>query len=294
VTLSLGGRYDYYDVNASSTIAPRASLVFHPRSDLDLSVSGGRYYQMPALVYMKSHPENADLGPIRADHAVVGAAYYPSPDVKLTIEAYDKRCFDYPVARDFPYLSLANKGNEFDLSLFLAPLVSSGEGRARGVELYLQKKLSRGFYGQISYAFSKSEHRALDGVWRRADVDLPHDFQLIGGVKITPSFEISSRFCYSSGPPMTPLLEDESRAQNRLVRDVSRINAERASEFHRLDVRLDRRFSFGWGNLVAYVEADNVYDRKNMRFETWNTKTREKESESQTGRLIIAGINVEF
>jgi hypothetical protein len=293
-TLSLGGRYDYYDINASSAVAPRAGLVFHPRSNLDLSVSGGRYYQMPALVYMKSHPENLDLAPIRADHIVAGAAYYPSSDVKLTVEAYEKRYSDYPVARDFPYLSLANKGNEFDLSLFLAPLVSLGKGRARGVELYIQKKFSRGFYGQISYALTRTEYRALDGVWRRADVDLPYVFQLVGGVRIAPSFEISSHFCYSSGPPMTPLLEDESRSQNRLVRDSSRINAERAPEFHRLDVRLDRRFTLGFCNLVAYVEADNVYARKNVRFETWNTKTREKSYEYQTGLLIIAGINVEF
>ncbi|MBN2370271.1 MAG: TonB-dependent receptor [Vicinamibacteria bacterium] len=293
-TLSLGGRYDYFDINASSTVAPRASIVFHPLSRIDLSASVGRYYQMPALVYMKSHAENLALEPIRADHVVAGAAYYPSSDVKLTIEAYDKRYSDYPVARDFPYLSLANKGNEFDISLFLAPLVSSGEGRARGVELYLQKKFRRGFYGQVSYAFSKTEHVALDGVRRLADVDLPHVFQLVGGVKITPSFEISTHFCYSSGPPMTPLIADESRAQNRMVLDFNRINAERAPLYHRLDVRLDRRFSFGWGNFVAYIEVDNVYDRKNIRFETWNSNTRQREFEYQAGLLPIAGINVEF
>jgi hypothetical protein len=192
-----------------------------------------------------------------------------------------------------PNVTLADLGDQFDAG-YLMPLASAGLGRADGVELFAQKKLSRALWGQISYAYSRTESRALDGVWRASIFDLPHALALVGGWKMGRGFELSTKFSYTSGRPNLPFDLAESERQNRAVYDLARFKSERLPAYHRLDLRLDRRTAHKWGNLVFYVEAENVYNRNNVRMYLWNAKTRQPEAVSQLKMLVMGGVNVEF
>jgi outer membrane receptor protein involved in Fe transport len=293
VTLTLGGRYDYFERRALSRWSPRGGLSLKLRRNLELSASAGTYYQMLPLLATDSLPENAKLDPIRSDHYVVGATYFPQADLKLTVEVYRKRYKNYPVSTQMPVLTIADLGDQFDGG-YLMPLVGSGRGRASGIELYVQKKLSRLLWGQVSYAYSRTEHQALDGVWRPGYYDLPHALALSGGWKVGRGLELSAKFSATSGRPSIPFDMEESVRQNRAVYDISRFKEERLPVYHRLDLRLDRRTSHKWGNLVFYVEADNVYNRKNVRQYVWNAKTREPQALAQLKLLAMGGVNVEF
>jgi len=156
----------------------------------------------------------------------------------------------------------------------------------------VQKKLTRRLYGQVSYALSKVEHRALDGVWRRGGFDMPHVLAAIGGYKLG-KLDLSAKFTYTSGRPDTPM-RPESIEQNRLILDLDRLNSLRAPAYHRLDVRADRRFTFGWGNIIAFLEGQNLYDRSNIRIFVWNPKLHERDYIPQLRRLILGGVNVQF
>lgn len=79
--------------------------------------------------------------------------------MKLTVEGYYKRYSGYPVSTEYRTLSLANTGTFFGLEGLLFPMVSQGRGRSRGVELYVQKKLAGHVYGQLSYAYSRTEQQ---------------------------------------------------------------------------------------------------------------------------------------
>jgi hypothetical protein len=224
---------------------------------------------------------------------VAGLAYRPRPDLKVSLEAYGKRYFDYPVATQFPSVSGADTGEQVDVSFYMIPYVSEGRGRASGVELFVQKKLAGRFWGQLGYAHSKTENRALDGIWRSSTFDLPHVLSVIAGVKATRTIEISTKFTYTSGRPSTPLLP-ESFEQNRMILDLTRLNSERAPDYQRLDLRFDRRQAHRWGNLVWYLELDNVYNRENVLFYDWNAKTRERYAYKQLTFMAIGGVNLEF
>jgi len=287
-----GLRWDHYGYSDRSTVTPRLGLVYHLRSNLDWTASYGRYSQLPPLVFMNAHPINRALLPIGADHWVSGLAYLPGSSVKVTLEGYYKSYRDYPVATEYPAVSFANVGELYDPAGFLFPLVSRGTGRAYGAELYVQKKLTRRLYGQVSYALSKVEHRALDGVWRRGGFDMPHVLSAIGGYKLG-TLDLSAKFTYTSGRPDTPMLP-ESIEQNRLILDLDRLNSQRAPAYHRLDVRADRRFTFGWGNIIAFLEGQNLYDRSNIRIFVWNPKLRERDYIPQLRRLILGGVNLQF
>jgi outer membrane receptor for ferrienterochelin and colicin len=293
--LTLGGRYDHFESIRSGGFGPRVSLSYRLNPRLELSAAVGRYFQNPPFVYQLSAPGNRALDPMRADHSILGVAYYPTDDLKLTIEAYEKRYRRYPVSSDYPSLSMANKGDGEIMGL-LFPLSSAGHGQSRGIELYLQKKVSRSLYGQLSYAYARAEQAALDGVLRPSDFDLPHVLSLVGGYRFGKRLEIASRFTYTSGRPYTPFLTAETLAQNRStgILDLTRVNAVRTPAYHRLDLRVDRRFLRGWGAIVLYLEVENLYGRKNVRTYDWNPKTGGATAAEQFSRMIIGGLNLKL
>jgi hypothetical protein len=286
-----GDRYAYLD---ETRVSPRVGLTVDLTSKITASASAGRYYQQPELVYLAATPANRALDPIRADHVVAGLAYVPSPDLKLSLEVYQKKYADYPVSLEYPTMSLANIGEQNGIDSFLMPMASLGTGRARGVEFFLQKKLTGSLYGQVSYTFARTRHAALDGVLRPGAYDSPHTFATILGYKMGPRWEFSTRFTYASGRPYTPPLLAESYAQNRWIEDLAQVNASRMPDYHRLDLRADRTFLLGRINLALYMEVQNVYNRENVGSFSWNPKTRQPITDKQLGLLPVFGINVQF
>jgi hypothetical protein len=151
IDLSGGLRYDYfgYAVNNNSTVSPRLSMRYNLTPTLSLNASYGIFYQMPALYLLSAVAENKNLKPIRSDHYVLGLAYFPRPDIKITVEGYYKYYSKYPVSRDHAFYSLANSGDDYSIADRLIPFISEGKGRSRGIEFYLQKRLIEDLYGQI-------------------------------------------------------------------------------------------------------------------------------------------------
>jgi hypothetical protein len=188
---------------------------------------------------------------------------------------------------------MADSGEQFGVYDLLVPLVSRGTGRSTGIELFLEKKLTGRVFGQLSYAYSKTEQRALDGVWRAGGFDLPHVLSVLGGLKLTRALEISGKVSYTPGRPYTPFAPEPVSA-NRMIYDAARYNAERGLAYHRLDLRGDHRSSFRWGNITTYVEIDNVYNRENVRYYYWNPKKQKQEAVPQLGFMVIGGLNVQF
>jgi len=292
--LTLGVRWDRFGFTDEQTVSPRAAIRWQFIDAMTLSASWGRFAQQPALIFLNGHPSNRDLLPMRADHYILGWAWYPLPDLKLSVEGYRKNYHDYPVSVEFPQVSLANDGDSYTINGRLIPMTSAGEGWSEGLEFFLQKKLSSGLYGQVSYTLSRARHQALDGVQRPGSFDIPHVLYLVGGYRLNEEWEVSTKFSYATGRPRTPLLQPDSYEQNRWVLDMSRLNSARMPDYHRLDLRIDNRQNFSGWNLVTYFELQNAYGRRNIFTYLWNEKTRSEEPVYQTGMFFVGGIKVEF
>jgi hypothetical protein len=274
---------------------PRGGVEFRLSPTVRLSVAGGRYHQQPELVTVVAVPGNANLAPIESDHLVGGVKYEPRPGLLVSAEVYRKWYRAYPVSLDYPQLTLANHGSEFNTSdLLLLPMTSDGKGRVHGLEFFLKKRLAAGLYGQIAYSWSRTEQAALDGIFRRGSFDTPHVMTAIAGYRLGERWEVSGRFTYATGRPYTPPLLPESVDQNRLIYDVARFNTERLPAFHRLDLRIDRKFTLFGRNTSLFADMQNLYNRRAVIEYSWNQKTRELFAEKQLEFLPIVGINIEF
>jgi len=190
---------------------------------------------------------------------------------------------------------LANTGAGFGgsedgfASFGLDPLVSSGSGRARGIELLIQKKLSEvPCYGTLSVSYNMSDFKALDGVERPSSFDQRWIINVGGGYVFNDKWEIGTKFRYATGRPYTPF--DISGFQNPASYNAARIGAN-----HSLDLRVDRRWAFESWTLVTYVDVQNVYNRKPVNVPRYNERLgRAEENVASIGILPSIGVSAEF
>jgi hypothetical protein len=294
VNVTLGGRFDHYAILAESRFSPRAGVTVRLTDVLSWNSSAGSYYQQPAFLFVSAFPQNAALVPWRADHYVTGLAWSSRADLRVTAEVYRKTYRDYPVASDLPTVSLANIGDTFNVREILFPLASGGQGYSEGVEVFVEKRLTSKLYGQGNLSFSRTRHAGFDGVLRPGSFDYPFIFNLLGGYQLSPAWEVSARLSFLSGRPFTPYDEAVSTEQRRGVYDLSRVNAERAPDYGRVDIRVDRTFTVGGQPLNVFLGVQNVTNRRNFASYTWNRRTNAQQFGEQQGIFPILGIDWRF
>ena len=294
VNLTLGGRVDHYDILSKVRFSPRAGVNVRLTDTLSWNSSAGSYYQQPAFLFVTAFPQNGSLVPWRARHYVTGLAWSPDASLRLTAEAYRKTYTDYPVASDLPTVSLANIGDTFNVREILFPLTSAGEGYSEGVELFVEKRLTSKLYGQGNLSIARTRHAGLDGVLRPGSFDYPLVFNLLGGYRLSPSWELSARLSFLSGRPFTPYDQPISTQQRRGVYDLTRVNAERAPNYSRIDIRVDRTFSVSGQPLNVFFGVQNVTNRRNFASYNWNRRTNSQQFGEQQGLFPILGFDWRF
>jgi hypothetical protein len=292
--LTLGGRYDHYQFLGASRFSPRAGLSFRITEKLSWRSSYGQYFQQPFFLFLAVFPENRGTIPWRADHYVSGLTYVINPTFRVVLEGYSKRYKDYPVATQFPQLSLANVGDTFDVSSILFPLTSAGRGRVDGVELYAEKKSSGRWFGQANVAWQRARQAGLDGIMRPASFEYPWIFNAVGGARVTGRWEASVRVAYLAGRPFTPFDAAESSLQRRGIFDLERVNAERLPHYFRLDVRVDRTYRFRGKDVLVFIGIQNVTNRRNVSAMMWNRALNEERPGLQLGFFPLGGLDWRF
>lgn len=290
-----GVRLDYFNaIGSPFTLSPRFSLSWYAGELTTFSLSTGLYYQAPSLIWLQGDSRNKELKSIRALHVILGVQRRLRADTQVRLEGFYKQYSDYPASMLRKYLILSNTGAGFGgpednySSFALEHLVSGGKGNVRGVELQLQKKNSEiPYYGIMSFTYSRSEFTALDKIARPGSYDQQFMFNLSGGYIFNDKWEAAVKFRYSTGKPYTPFNSDGTQS-------VALYNSRRLPELHSLDLRLDRRWYFEKWYLIAYIDIQNIYNRKNISSVQWDYRKNEIKESSNIGILPSIGISAGF
>lgn len=292
---TLGGRLDYFDlIEDKIALSPRVAATYAIDPTLNVNASLGRYFQAPSYIWLIANPANRKLKYVGADQVILGFDKTIASDIRVTIETYTKRYFDYPASLSRPYLVLANTGAGFGgsqegfASFGLDPLASVGRGRARGTEFLIQKKLSQApWYGTASISYNTSDFIALDGIERPSSFDQRWIINVGGGYVFDDRWEFSAKFRYATGRPYTPYALDGSQMSDEY-------NSLRIDVNHSLDIRVDRRWSFEMWTLIAYIDVQNIYNRKPVDAPRFNPRTQNIEQSDAIGILPSIGLSAEF
>lgn len=289
--LTWGGRFDNYQYIGKSRFSPRAGLSYRISPRLSWRTSYGTYYQQPQFVFLSAFQQNRDLTPFRADHFITGFTFIPSSSLRVTVEAYLKQYKDYPVSTQFPSLSLASVGDTFQIREILFPLTSAGRGRARGVEVFAEKKFGARWFGNGNISFSQALQGGLDGTQRPSAYDFPVIANVVGGYRLNNKWQFSARGTVTSGRPYTPADLPISRAQNRLIYNLTQVNALRVPAYGRLDLRVDRTFTVRDRPLLVFAGIQNITNRRNVSGYGWSRQSNQQTENVQLGLFPIIGLN---
>lgn len=294
LNLTVGGRVDHYQLVGATRFSPRAGLSYRITDKLSWRASYGQYFQQPLSFFVTVFPVNRGTVPFRADHLVTGISYEINSTLRFTVEGYAKEYKDYPTALEYPSLTLANVGDTFDVSSLLFPITSAGRGRVRGIEFFLEKKFRDRWFGQANLAFSRTRHAALDGIFRPGSFDYPVIANFVGGYRLSSKWELSTRASFLSGRPFTPFDVEESTRQRRPIFDLTRVNAERAADYFRLDVRLDRTFTIRDKPLLVFLGVQNITNRRNFAQLQWDRVANQQTIGEQLGLFPLIGLDWRF
>jgi hypothetical protein len=258
--------------NAMKQLSPRISASYALTDAINANFNTGIYYQLPAytiLGYRDSQSGqlvNQENGVrfIQSKHLVGGFEFNLPKNSRITIESFYKRYDNYPFLVE-DSISLANLGADFG-TIGNAPVSSTSKGKSYGMELLLQQKLYKGFYGLLSYTWVVSKFTDKEGNYVPSSWDNRHLVSLTGGKKFGKNWELGVRWLFTGGSPYTPF--DVSKTvyrQNWDIRpygvpDYNKLNTQRITSFHQLDIRIDKKYYFKRWSLDVYLDVQNAYN----------------------------------
>jgi hypothetical protein len=270
LSLSLGLRGDYYSLPGAWHASPRLSAAFALAPGVTAKAAWGFYYQALPLFLTAENPENRLLRDPRAEHRLAGLEFKLGEDASLTLEVYDKIYRNAPLTPDDPTLFLLDSGVDFGFYRSYSVFTDDGLARASGLELLLQKKTDKGFYGLLSASLGRTRFRDEAGVWYPRIIDYGFLVSAIGGFKAGEKWAFSGRMRLIGGRPYTPYDLERSAVLQRGIFDKTRVLAERYPTYLNVSLQVNRQFRFRRSALNVYLSLWNVLNRKNLDKYIWD------------------------
>ncbi|MCX6164887.1 MAG: TonB-dependent receptor [Ignavibacteriae bacterium] len=295
IILNTGVRVDYFDyIRLKSTFSPRFGISYKVLPTTSINASFGIFNQTPEYIWIASNQQNKNLNSIKCEHYVLGVEHLFTSSLNAIVEVYEKRYNGYPVSIDDPRYILIDGGANYGPNLVGAS-TSAGSGYVRGLDISLQKKLTgNGFYGLITYSYSKSGFTALAGGEKPAAFDPTNQFTIIAGYQVADDWLIGVKFKYAGGRPYTPFNVEKSKQLGRGVWEMDKFNGERYIDYHRLDLRVDKKFYYKMATITAYLELQNVYNRENVFGYFWNKAKNDVGTVYQWAFMPVGGFSLQF
>jgi TonB family protein len=237
-----------------TAIEPRLNLRYKATERLSAKAAFGIYHQAPAAEDLSATFGNPRLGIAKATHWLAGLHYRLTDRMSVETVGFYSKSSDL-VSR-----------SQLNTPLLAEALVQEGQGRAYGGQILLRQELASGFFGWISYSMIRSERRDHpNSSWRLFDYDQTHVATVVASYELGKGFELGSRFRYATGFPRTPVVGTFRNATlgDRDEPIFGAQNSIRIPDFVQLDVRFAKRFDFGAVRGEAYLDVQNVTNRKN-------------------------------
>jgi hypothetical protein len=300
LVLATGARIDGNNYNSSmmnpfNQVSPRFSLSFTILPRFTINANTGLYYQLPSyttLGYTENEEKvNSDrLKFTRSFHVIGGLSYTTKSRTKFSIEGYYKIYDNYPFLLE-EQISLANFGADFGV-IGDAPISSTGKGRTYGLEVLVQQRLNKGFYGILAYTLGWSEFTDGTGNYIPSAWDSRHIINLSLGKSfktmnksirdkinekriakgkkgiskklVSQTLDIGTNLRLQTGLPFTPFDEEGSALTSNWNRyrqgilDYDQLNTKRLGLNYSADIRIDYKWFFPKWSFNLYFDVQNI------------------------------------
>lgn len=267
-TFEAGLRYDAFQHTGDADLAPRLSATLDLAAHTTLRASAGRYYQAQGIHELQAGDRETGFTPSeRATQVALGLEQGLGDGVAARIEAYS-RSIDRPRPE---YVNLWRDVLPFPELDGDRVRLTPTEARARGVELLLNGS-GRVWDWSAMYVLSVAEEH-LDEGWVPRFLDQRHATTLSLGYHPNARWFASAAWHWHSGWPFTPqawvvdtltVFRDQGAEPLHWREVFGPTNSVRLPAYHRLDIRVTRRFQLRHSQLDVYMDLFNAYNQVNL------------------------------
>lgn len=209
--------------NQKSTLEPRLAAKWMFNNGSAINLGYGKHSNMESVhnYFTKVRQKdgsitepNKDLGLLKAHHFVAGYEMRFTKNFRAKAEVYYQYLYNLPVENlDTSCYATINEGLDFRY----VDLVNKGTGKNYGLEITLERFLSKNFYFLINGSFFNSKYKTLEGVERNSqfngnylcNVLFGKEFMKLGKKK-NKSLSLNAKIFYGGGKRYIPLLRDAS------------------------------------------------------------------------------------
>jgi outer membrane receptor for ferrienterochelin and colicin len=285
LSMNAGLRLSNFNVKSKSyfNLEPRFSGSYKINEDLAIKAS---YARMNQYIHLLSNsglglptdlwvPATDRIAPQTSGQFAVGIAKdFTKKNLSLTVEGFYKNMnniIDYKEGANFLLLDLgpdAQKLSEIDWQ----DNVTSGKGRAYGIEVMLQRKVGR-LSGWVGYTLSRIIHQ-FDEINKGQEFapryDRRHDLSIVGIYQLNSKITLSTTWVYGTGNNITiPIAQSRVNGYSNDLNGRVKVqyygerNAFQAAPYHRLDVAVKFHKQKKRGERTWEVGVYNAYNRIN-------------------------------
>jgi hypothetical protein len=299
LTANTGVYTQYFALNQTYNVEPRFNIRYAFLPGQALSVGLGLHSQLqPMEIYFYESAgqlTNKELAATRAFHAVLGYEVQLSKKFRMRAETYYQQLFDAPVDRDASSFSMLNTGDAFGFPE-KGGLVNGGYGRNYGVEMSLEKSLSKGFYFLVTQSVFSSRYQGSDKVWRNTPFNSRYVGNFLLGKEWTvkPGFNVGvdGKVTYAGGQWYTPFDVPATIAAGFAKYDEDKAFSLRNDAYFRCDLKFSFTWELGRTTQKFFIDLQNLTARENIYTRRIDTETGEISRVNQIG--LFPNVNYQF
>ena len=268
-------------LNNAVTVEPRMGMTYKFLSGNSVSLAYGNHSQIePLQVYFYSyetvpgevHKPNLELTPSRSNHYVLAYNRLLTENLRLTAEVYTQHLYNIPV-KPGGYYSLVNFKKEY---LIHDSLSNEGEGINRGIDLTVERFLSRNYYYLITGSLIDSKYVAGDHQTYRTRWDYGYVLNFLAGREFFMGrnqdriLGINGRLVFQGGERTHPVDQEKSVLAQDVVYDYSRAWEERFPNTFYIDFTITFRINKHKYASVWGVQIKNMLLEKSIFYHEFN------------------------
>lgn len=309
ISMYTGLYSQYLFMNNTKSLEPRLGFKWNITPDHDLNIGYGIHSQaqsLPLYFHMTSNTKRTkywytckELDFTKSQHFVLSYGYKVTPEWNIKAEAYYQYIWDIPVERRPSSFSAINLGATYNNGVLdQDSLVNEGLGTNKGIELTIEKSLSKNWYLLFTASFFDSRYKPSDGIWRNTVFSTNYVTNTLLGYELRlskrSSLDLNIRMAYCGGIRKLWVDQEESVKEGIVVYDDIKAYSERSKDYFKLDGKLTFRYNLNKATVDFSAELINMTDAKNLFSETFDPKTGTMSYTYQQGILPSAMIRITF
>jgi hypothetical protein len=269
--LMAGLRLDRLEQVDANEFSPQVSAGIRASAHTELQFGFGRYLQFPELDQLDRECARPGTEPeprlpvimlTRSDHLTAAIEQRFGENTRVRVQGFDREDHTEVGSRFFDGTSCSVIHPDPSFQQQFAD--SQLRTRARGFQVVIQRRSANRLSGWVGYTFDEAIQKPivdpfailLSGLTAE---DQKHTFNAFANYRLTSSVNLSAKFLYGSG---FPFLNNEVGVSSGGI-SVNSIVAIRFPPYQRLDIRMDKSWTFQHWKMTLHVEGLNITNHNN-------------------------------